>query len=487
MNNKNGMQITQEIEAQKPASAPSGVKVRRARDRQRRFPVFYIVYFTFIVLFIGAVSVGLVVLNSILAEYESVQPKYKAEEIFEEYFAKPDIAELIGMSSTKYAAFESEDKIIEYLSSQIKDKEITFSESSVKDEGGNRAYNVLCGGARFAVFSIGETEEKSAHGFTLFGLKEVKLTFSLPDNSYSFLIPEGYVLYANGVEVGEKYIAAEPVPSDAYTLTKGKLGVRFIPYTVDGFLSAPTFSVKDREGGDGALSYDEQTKIYKVEVESTTIKVPEGCVPYFGDVAIGSEFLVADGTEASVFNAFIGEGVAPLNYVTYRVNGFIEPPEVSVKDENEAECRVLFGEGSFDFESLPSYDDKLKAENAKWILEEFRELTRYIQYLPGTSKATIRSYFDTTSEAWAGINSIPPGFNYEAQSHTFEDEEVSDFIAYDEDHFSCRVQLRFIGRRGSKTYEDVTDKIVFFKKVNGKYLIYNMPITEALSGLGVDR
>lgn len=482
--NNNRLEITQETEA---PSSPSGVRVRAAREKKRGIPVFYIVYIAFVVLFIGAVCVGLVFLNSMLAEYESVQPRYKAEEIFNEYFAEPDIAELIEMSSTQYAAFESQDKIIEYLDGQIKDKEITYSESSVKDENGNRAYNVLCGDARFAIFSIGESEEVSEHGFTKFGLKDVKLTFSLPDNSYNFLIPEGYSLLANGVEVGEKYIAADPVPSDAYTLTAGKLGVRFVPYTVDGFLSAPVFEVKDRNGEICSYIFDEQSSVYKVEVEKVTVKVPEGYTPYFGETAIGADFLVADSTEASVFNAFIGEGVPALNYVTYSVDGFLDPPKVSVRDKNGAECRVLFGEGSFEFESLPSYDQQLKEENEEWILDAFRKLIRYIQYLPGTSKADIRGYFDTTSEVWQGYNSIPPGFNYEATSHTFKDESVTDFIVYDEDHFSCRVKLRFVGRRGSSSYEDPNDQIVFFKKINGKYLIYNMSKTEAVSGLGVDR
>ncbi len=484
--NNNRLDITQEIEAQTPSPTP-GVRVRQARDKKRGAPVFYIIYAAFVVLFIAAVCVGLVFLHSMLAEYESVQPKYKAEEIFEEYFRDPDIAELVEMSSTKYAAFEAEDKIIEYLAAQIEGKEITYSESSVKDEGGNRAYNVLCGGSRFAIFSIGESDRTSEHGFTEFDLKEVKLTFSLPDNSYSFLIPEGYSLYANGVEVGEKYIAADPVPSDAYTLTGGKLGIRFIPYTVDGFLSAPTFEVKDKNGAVCAYDYDEQSSLYKIEAEHITVKVPEGYTPYLGDTAVSADFLVADSTEASVLNAFIGEGVPALNYVTYRVSGFLEAPEVSVRDKNGAECRVLFGEGSFDFESLPSYDSKLKEENEAWILDAFRKLMRYIQYLPGTSKADIRGYFDTTSEVWQGYNSIPPSFNYEATSHTFQDESVTDFIVYDEEHFSCRVKLRFVGRRGSNTYEEVNDQIVFFKKVDGKYLIYNMSKTEALSGLGVDR
>ena len=99
----------------------------------------------------------------------------------------------------------------------------------------------------------------------------------------------------------------------------------------------------------------------------------------------------------------------------------------------------------------------------------------------------MRAFFDTTSEAWKGYNSINPNWNFEALSYTFEDESVTEFISYDEDHFSCHVKLHYIGRRGSRgLYEETTDKIVFFRRSGDKFLIYNVSNTEAVSGLGVE-
>ena len=99
----------------------------------------------------------------------------------------------------------------------------------------------------------------------------------------------------------------------------------------------------------------------------------------------------------------------------------------------------------------------------------------------------MRAYFDTASEAWKGYNSINPNWNFEALTYTFEDESVDEFISYDADHFSCRVRLHYIGRRKSATYQETTDKIVFFRRSGDKFLIYNVSNTEALSGLGVER
>ena len=472
------------------SSAPEyqGIRVRQAGGKHRRggMSLFLKIYLGAIAVFLVALVIGLAVLHSYLGDYESVQPKYAAEEIFEEYFADPDIAELIEMSSTVYAAFDTQDRVVEYLAAQVEGKKITYAESSAKDEDGARSYNVLCDGARFAVFSIEESDEEVGFGLHKFKLKSVKLTFSLPDNSYNFLIPEGYSLYANGVEVPDKYIAADPVPSDAYTVSGGKYGTRFVPYTVDGFLSAPTFEVKDKNGEPCRYAYDEQTSVYVAETHSATVKVPVGCVPYIGGVALTEEHLVPDSTEASVFNAYIGEAAAPLNYVSYTLAGFVDVPEFTVMTADGVECRVISDGDAFEFEALPAYSTEMQEEHKTWIRDAYRKLTLYLQYDPNTTKASVRVYFDTTSEVWQTINTTPPSFNYEAEKYSFTDDSVSDFVVYDEDHFSCRVVHTFNGVRKGKEYVETTDLVVFFKRSGGKYLIYNSLKTEALSGLGVE-
>ncbi len=472
---------------QSQAPEYQGVRVRVAGRRQRRTtPMFYIIYLAAIAVFLTLVVIGLLVLNSYLAAYESLQPKYVAEEIFEEYFRDPDISELIEMSSTVYAAFDTQERVAEYLGEQIEGKKITYSESSAKDESGARSYNVFCDGARFSVFSIEESEKKGKFGLTMFELKDVKLTLSLPDNSYSFLVPEGYTLYANGVKVGDKYIASDPVPSEAYRISEGKFGTKFIPYTVDGFLSSPTFEVKDRDGESCGYTYDEDTAIYTVNTGTATVKVPEGYVPYLGGVAITEDNLIPDSTEASVFNAYIGEDATPLNYVSYKVEGFVDIPEFTVLTADGVECKVIADTDTLMYESLPSYSTKLQEEHKTWIRDAYRKLTLYLQYDPNTPKAAVRAYFDTKSDVWADINTTSPSFNYEAEKYWFSDDSVSDFVVYDDEHFSCRVVHTFNGVRKNKEYTETTDLIVFFRKSGNKYLIYNSLKTEALTGLGVE-
>lgn len=455
------------------------------REKKRRFPVFWTLYALFIIAFVVALYFGIGYLNGILSEYESVQPEYAAEDVFAQHFAEPDIEALIKMSSTEYALFETHEKVVEYLTSQVADKEITYSESSAAGDEGIFTYNVFCGGARFAVFRIEQGDNATEHGFPIYVLKDVRLTFSLPENAYSFVIPEGYTLYANGTEVPEHFVSGEPMPTEAYDISSGKLGIRFVSYRVDGFLSAPEFEVKDKNGAVCEYLYDEENDLYYIEAQSITIKLPAGCIPYIGDCAVAEKYLVPDSTEPSAYNKYLREGAAPLNYVSYRINGFIEMPKVTVKSPNGVLCDVRFDEKTCTYESLPAYDESMRAEYERWILGAFEKLTLYLQLVPGSSKDSVVGYFDTSSDIWRAYAEMNPDWNYEAYSYVFENESVSNFIVYDSEHFSCRVQMHYIGYRGSGKHEDITDKIVFFRKIGGRYYIYNLVNCVALSGAGV--
>ncbi len=455
------------------------------QKKKRRFPVFWVLYLLFIAAFCVALWFGVRFLTGVLAEYEAVQPEYAAEDVFSEHFAHPDIERLLEMTSTEYALFETHEKVIEYLTSQIAEKEITYSESSAAGEEGIFTYNVFCGGARFAVFRIEQGPDATEHGFPIYVLKDVRLTFSLPDNAYSFLIPDGYTLYANGVEVPRSFISGEPVPTEAYRITSGELGVRYIPYRVDGFLSTPEFEVKDRDGADCGYEYDEDKDLYHIDAESITIRLPEGYTPYFGEHAVDIKYMAEGTSEPSVYNSYLREGASPVNYVSYTVNGFIDMPEVTVKNTQGVVCGIRFDEKTRTYESLPAYDEKMQAEHEQWILRALEKLTLYLQLVPGTQKDDVIGYFDTSSDIWRAYAEMNPDWNYEAYSYDFENESVSDLIVYDDAHFSCRVTMHYIGYRGSGRHEDITDKIVFFRRIGSRYYIYNMVNREAVSGLGM--
>lgn len=496
-NNKNEFEFVFEDEALLSQNDTPTIKrapaPRKRKADKKPFPLFYIIYFTLVIIAVMGIFWAVSFVDTLLFEYESIQPKYKAEEIFSEYFKDPDIASLLDLSGDTYAVFESRERVLEHISSQIKRDSITYTES-IKNEKGEPTYNVYSDGVRFATFSLVEGETATEHGFKFFELGNIKLTVSMPDNSYDFLLPDGYKLYANGIEVTDKYISGEYTPTDAYRISGGKTGVKYIPYTVSGFLSMPEFKVTDKNGADAELYWSEDDCRYSIPCGSVRIRIPRGYVAYIELCEVGGQF-VLEGEEAipSAYNSFLEEGAEGLNYIVYEVNGFFDLPKVTVKSGDGSDCIVRYDEKEEIFEAYPAYNTALRAEQESRITEIFRKYTLYLMYVnisedknkeEYVKKSDLKIYFDSSSQAWKQFSSINVTWQFEPTKYEFVDESVSEFIKYPDGSFSCRVKQTYNSWRGSSKYTQSIDKTVFFKPSSNGYLIYNMTNTEVISGMG---
>lgn len=450
------------------------------KSKRKKPSVFYVIYFSFIALFILTLTVGLVLLHGILEEYELSQPKYTAEDIFSEHFMTPDLSELIDTAGKTYTLFEPKDKVTDILAGHIKEP-ITYSETASPNKE-LKLYNVYSGKDRFASFSLKKSRETTAHGFRKYELDSITLHFTLSDKSYSFLIPEGYELFANGAKVGTSFISGEDVFSDAYRITQGKAGVKYTPYLVYGFIDEPTFTLTDREGNEVEITYDSDLEINTVKTNAIKITLPSNCTPFIEGVALTKDYLL-EGLEESAYNSYLPENHDGIYYSSYAIEGFFDLPNVTVKAEDGTECIVTSDPDTFTYEAKPPYAPLLRFEHERRLLDIFEMYTLYIQYVK-YSKKDIRPFFDTSSVTWKKISSISPSYMFEANAWTFTDESVDEYIQYSEHNFSCRVRLTYTGRRGSNTHTEVIDFTVFSMLTNDGYKIYNMTATEAIGGLG---
>ena len=482
--------LLSQAEENAPKRAPAP---RRRRADKKPFPLFYIIYFALVTLALIGIFWAVGFVDTLLAEYESVQPKYKAEEIFAEHFKEPDVAKLLDLSDGAYAVFESRERVIEHVRSQIKTDSITYTES-IKNDKGEPTYNVYSDGVRFATFSLVEGEEATEHGFKFFKLGDIRLTVSMPDNSYDFLIPDGYKLYANGIEVSDKYVSGEYFPTDAYKISGGKTGVKYIPYRVSGFLSMPEFKAADKNGTEAELFWSEDDLRYSIPCGSVKIRIPRGYIAYVDLCEVGEQFIL-EGEEAipSAYNSFLEKDAEGLNYITYELNGFFDLPKVTVKSGDGTDCIVRYDEEDELFEAYPAYNTALRAEQESGITEIFRKYTLYLMYVNISEdknkeefikKSDLKVYFDASSQAWKQFSSINVTWQFEPTKYEFVDESVSEFIKYPDGSFSCRIKQTYNSWRGSSKYSQSIDKTVFFKPSGNGYLIYNMTNTEVISGMG---
>ena len=472
-------------------------RYRQSRAARRGFPYFWAIYAAVVAVAVIVIFCVCSYVNTLLYEYELVQPKYKADLVFAEHFEDPDVDSLMSFADKSFAEFESKQTVIDYIKKELQTGEITYAETLKKDDG-ERIYSVYSGGRRFAYFSLVVGEESTEHGFKYYELGQIEMQFPLPADSYTFILPDRYTLYVNGIAVSDRYKTEESLPSDVYRLTGGTCGVNYVEYVIDGLITTPqenTFSVKDERGDAAQYYWDEERALYTVDTASVRVRIPKGHILYLGGGAVSESLILSDKEPAaSAYNKFLAEGAEGIDYVEYEIGGIYsgEQPNITVKSADGYEGRVYYIEKEAVYESSPAYNTALMEEHSESIKEFFRQYTLYLQYVNVTAdgepsdyikKSDLKPYFDTSSKAWKAFNSIAVKWNFEPEKYEFADESVDEFITYPDGTFSCRVKQTYNSWRGSK-YSQHIDKTVFYKKSGDKILIYQMTNTDAVNGIG---
>ena len=228
-------------------------------------------FYITLILVIAAAIIGTIKLQEPvkdwLYDYERSLPKYKVEELFEEYFKEPDAEKLIEMCENKpvYNEPDTFDNAVERFALKFKDKEITYGYAA----GSNgRKILVKADGVKFASFTIKEKEEQSKYGRTLYELDRVDLVYDTPTESGKIKLPERFTAYVNGMELGEEYLKEENIKEDQRdAVPDGAYFFTYKRYAISGLYNTPTFTATDDKGNEIELSYDEERGEYYCKYE----------------------------------------------------------------------------------------------------------------------------------------------------------------------------------------------------------------------------
>lgn len=249
----------------------------KKRNQKRRIPVFYIVYLSVLAAVILLIIVSLGILSSRLAEYEAVQPKHIAGEVFDRYFS-PSVDYSALLSDAVYDSGTSTvAEITEHLKNEIGNKEITYSLGSSSDDD-TITYIVKAGNIKFAAINLQTSPDVvTEHGYKTYEFVSLELyittentspTEPIPTYTVTVNAPSGYSVSLDGSVLTEAYIketflndkALSHFPSDVS-------GVEYVTYTVSQLENIPTtFSATDENGNIAEYDYDEEACIYTVKV-----------------------------------------------------------------------------------------------------------------------------------------------------------------------------------------------------------------------------
>ena len=251
------------------------------KERAFKFRWTSIFFYVTLCVIIAAGIIGVIAMQKPVKEwlggfedtYETYKPKNQIQRIFDEYFADPDVEQLLSMSEDKpeYNAPDTYEDAVNRYAEKIKDKKMSYVYLVGYDQ---KVLNVKADGVVVARFSVKEVDTKEYNIFVfklsqpVYELDKINLFFDKPKASVNVKLPERFTAYADGVEMTEEYTTVkglkederDSVPDGAYLFT-------YKVCTMTGLFEEPEITVKDENGNDVPTEYDEENHLYSCKYE----------------------------------------------------------------------------------------------------------------------------------------------------------------------------------------------------------------------------
>lgn len=388
------------------------------KPKKKRLPIWKIIYWSVILLLILTVVIvvarTLGKITDFLTEYEEVQPKHLAEEVFRKYFSPFNYDSLRAESDEekKLTEFESEEDIKAYINALIDGKELSYHPTSVGTSGTAPAALKL--------------KDPSQYFIDTFNAK-------------------GTLRYA--VKAGESKIAE-------FTLD----------HSEDPSDISPRGFVRYRLSG---------ISVYYYPHESISVKIPETFTAYLNGKPIGESHKLADVRETTEHENHLPDGVAGITYIAYTVKGLYKKPELTIVSNMGESCTPVYNEEG-NYYTCDIYSEKLKNEYSDYVIKAVEGYCAYIQETT-VKTSEIQGYFDTSTKLWKSIMDNPYYFVIDHSGWFFVNQTASEFYRYSDSLFSCRVSLdHHLTIPGKEDYVDHVDLTLYLRRdQDGVYRIYD--------------
>lgn len=299
------------------------------------------------------------------------------------------------------------------------------------------------------------------------------------------LVPgDGEKLAAFFADSFSEYETATHIKAYLAELTEGKaLSLQ----TLSGGLgSATQYTIKcdDKKFGTMALEKsDRKTKhgfalysLYSAKLNTKllseiSIRIPQGYTLMVNGLTADEKYCLGDVLTTPSEN-FMPDGVHGILYTTYTFDRLCATPEFVVHGADGRETSVYYDDEEAVYVAKVLYDDALAAQYGEYVKEAAMAYATYMQN--DTSFAQIKKYFDPTAAIYSQLRTSATMWVIDHDGYTFRDVDASEFYAYSDEVFSCRVSLTHVLKySGLKDYFDYVDMTFYLRKIDDHYLIYN--------------
>ena len=214
------------------------------RSGKRTLPVFYMVYFSLIFIFLIALFFALKTVKTKLAEYEASRPYHAADAVMEEYFKPGDAAKLIGAAGYTPNRFEDK-KVAEDLVEGFLDGSPAYY--AVANNSAEQKYAVSSGDLKFAYFTIAPGGKVDDAGYDIWELKNIELLIA-GGESIRITAPGDATVYVNGHALTKEDASrVEQEARDEHLPEDFEPGTVCV-YEIEGLIQKPTVTATDKYG-----------------------------------------------------------------------------------------------------------------------------------------------------------------------------------------------------------------------------------------------
>lgn len=245
---------------------------RRTARRIRRKKIFrgalrfYAFLFGFILCILILLLCLMNPLHTLLTQYESAQPQFVAQEIFDTLFADPDWALLYDMAGIQPTKFEGRREYVAYMEAKVGDQPLEYVEVPA-GLSGDKCYSVRLHGEEIAVFTMTPVDDGvSTFGRWSFGKASVYFT---REESVTVTMMPGYTVYINGVPLDDSYTTLQVSTVAEDYIPEGLHGYRYMQQQIGGLLIQPEVVVLDEYNNPVELTQDPVTGIYTTPITDT--------------------------------------------------------------------------------------------------------------------------------------------------------------------------------------------------------------------------
>ena len=201
-----------------------------------------------------------------------------------------------------------------------------------------------------------------------------------------------------------------------------------------------------------------------------TVRAPKQYTVSVNGTVLGEED-ISNAEVADEAAQFLPAGIVTIEYVDYTVQAPMSLRAVTASDGEKSED-IAFDAQKNLYMVHPFNDEKLQAKYGDYCLEAVKKYALYLQEKGGFN--SVAPYLETDSPFYKKARNVDAGWVRKHSGYDFENESVTQFYAYDNNTFSCRVKLTLVMHAtGKEDYRDEIDMTIYLRKSGGKYKIYN--------------